>query len=277
MSLNNQPLTVLVTGGTSGVGRQTAKDLARRGVHVVLVSRDRQCGLKTAATFGHSNVEVLVADLTSQDSVNQLIETCHNHFDHLDGLVNAAGGVSPHLVKTADGLDQNLALNYTASYQLTTGLLDLLIAAPQGRVITVAALPAIIRLAPVMLPTLTPRTPYKASRVLSETLSARILATLWFADRFSHTNVTFNLFHPGSVPESHFGDTTSPVTRIMGRLLAKLSAKNTEIGARLMIAPQINRVSGVLFEEHMRQITLPKKYSASNVAKVMYITHQLLD
>lgn len=262
----NRP-TIIVTGGTSGVGRQTAIDLASRGCHVIILSRHAQSGQTAAKLIGqqthNTHVESLVVDLTSTKSITQLINQCHQRFDHLDGLVNAAGAMFHHLIIGANGLDENLSLNYFGLYQLTMGLLPLLKSASQGRIINVAGLPLIVRLNRPVLPELTPSTPYNANAVFAQSLSARLLLTIALAKELTNTHVTVNSFHPGNVPASHFGGDTSWFVKISGQLLAHLSAKNTAVGAQLMTESQFTKYSGQFFDEHCRPVKLPAKYSSA--------------
>jgi retinol dehydrogenase 14 len=88
---------VLITGATSGIGRVTALGLATMGAHVTIIGRDRQRAEDSAreiGTAGGAQVDVFVADLSSQSEVRRLAEEVLDRSTHIDVLINNAGGSS---------------------------------------------------------------------------------------------------------------------------------------------------------------------------------------
>src|SRR5687767_3950353 len=86
----------LITGGTNGIGKSTAQELARMGATVVIVGRDAQKTSQVVeeirAASGNKNVDSLLADLSSQQEVRRLANEFKSKYSHLHVLLNNAGG-----------------------------------------------------------------------------------------------------------------------------------------------------------------------------------------
>ncbi|WP_207783993.1 SDR family NAD(P)-dependent oxidoreductase [Micromonospora globispora] len=129
--------TVLITGGTGGIGRATAEGLARLGTRVAITGRDltraEAAAAQIAAASGNPAVDAYAADLSSQAEVRGLARAVLAAYPRLDVLINNVGGYWAHRHVTADGLEHTFALNDLAPFLLTNPLLDRLIAsAPAG-------------------------------------------------------------------------------------------------------------------------------------------------
>ena len=120
-------LTVLVTGGTGGIGKATAVGLAAMGAHVAITGRDPDRAAAAAAEIravAGATVEVFVADLSSQSQVRSVAEQVLKRLPSIDVLVNNVGGFWATRHVTADGLERTFALNHLAPFLLTNLLLD---------------------------------------------------------------------------------------------------------------------------------------------------------
>ena len=135
--------TVLVTGGTGGIGRAAAIGLARMGARVGITGRDRARADDAAAAItretGNPAVDIFVADMSSQAEVRRLAGEVLAAYPRLDVLLNNVGGFWAHRHVTADGLEHTFALNHLAPFLLTNLLLDRLIASAPARVVTVSS------------------------------------------------------------------------------------------------------------------------------------------
>jgi NAD(P)-dependent dehydrogenase (short-subunit alcohol dehydrogenase family) len=134
---------VLVTGGTSGIGLYTALELARLGARVIIIGRDSVKCIDTVhwikAQTSNPYVEFLVADLASQVQLWEAAEQFRARYDHLDVLVNNAGGFFLRRKLSPDGIEMTFALNHLAYFLLTNLLIDLLRESPSARVINVSS------------------------------------------------------------------------------------------------------------------------------------------
>ena len=133
--------TVLITGGTGGIGRAAAMGLASMGARVGITGRDRARAERAAAAIvresGNPAVDVFVADMSSQTEVWRLAGEVLSAYPRLDVLLNNVGGFWAHRHATADGLEHTFALNHLAPFLLTSLLLERLMASAPVRVVTV--------------------------------------------------------------------------------------------------------------------------------------------
>src|SRR5579884_1595866 len=136
--------TILVTGATSGMGREAAIKLAAMGAEVVMVGRDRARSevalADVKARSGSHKVSLLLCDFASQAAIRALAADFRAAHPRLHILVNNAGSVSASRQLTPDGLEQTFAVNHLGYFLLTHLLLDLLCASAPARVVNVASI-----------------------------------------------------------------------------------------------------------------------------------------
>ena len=134
--------TVLVTGGTAGIGRATALGLATMGAHLAITGRDRERtedAAREIRAVGGGQVDVFVADLSSQTEVRRLAVEVLQTYPRIDVLVNNVGGYWNTRHVTPDGLEHTFAVNHLAPFLLTNLLLDRLTQNAPARVVTVSS------------------------------------------------------------------------------------------------------------------------------------------
>ena len=135
--------TCLVTGATSGIGRETAVRLAMLGATVIIVARTAARGEAAGDEIRRrvplARVETLTADLSSLAQVRRLAEEVLARYDRLDVLVNNAGVISTRRQLTADGLETTFATNHLGPFLLTNLLRGLLERSAPARVVTVSS------------------------------------------------------------------------------------------------------------------------------------------
>src|SRR5258708_3110986 len=141
---NLQGKIALVTGSTSGIGKVTARELARQGATVVLVGRNRAKGEATQAEIkqatGNENVDLLIADLSLLADVRRVASEFKQKYSQLHILINNAGGASSSRKLTSEGFEWTFATNYLAPFLLTELLLDILKASTSARVVNVSSM-----------------------------------------------------------------------------------------------------------------------------------------
>ena len=135
---------ILITGGTSGVGLETARLLVTAGAEVTIVGSDALKGAEAEqalnqdpARAGHATF--IAADLSSMHQVHQLADTVNERLDRLDVLINNAGIVVTKRIETVDGYELTFAVNYLAPFALTHDLLPLLGRSQPARVLSLTA------------------------------------------------------------------------------------------------------------------------------------------
>lgn len=134
----------IVTGANSGIGYETAKELARKGATVVLACRSQSKGAAAAGAIcqeiPQANVEAMTLDLASLASVRAFVGAFTGAFDRLDLLINNAGVMAlPKRMETVDGFEMQFGTNHLGHFTLTGLLFDLLAQTPGSRVINVSS------------------------------------------------------------------------------------------------------------------------------------------
>jgi NAD(P)-dependent dehydrogenase (short-subunit alcohol dehydrogenase family) len=244
------PRIVVLTGGTSGIGRIAASDLAAQGATVAVIGRNRTRGetLVADATALDGDIRFHQADLATQATVRSLGAELRDTYDRIDALVHNAGLSSRNRTETEDGLELTFAVNQLAPYLLTYELLDRLRISAPSRVVVTAS--DIHRRATLDFDDLQFTNDYDSLQAYARSKLATIAFTLELADRLDNTEITANCFHPGFVPSTNlFRD--SPIwTRIMIRAAAIIPGIGTtpQEGARrlckLVTAPEFGEQTG---------------------------------
>jgi NAD(P)-dependent dehydrogenase (short-subunit alcohol dehydrogenase family) len=191
----------MITGATSGIGQATAVGLARLGARLILVCRDRGRGEQTVAEIGKQTgshaVQLLYADLASQDSIRRLAAEFLATDQPLHVLVNNAGVVQMRHSLTADGIETVFAVNHLAYFLLTNLLLERLTASAPARIVNVAS--DAHRFGTMNFDDLGGERRYRMMRIYGQSKLANILFTYELARQLAGTQVTVNCLHPGAV------------------------------------------------------------------------------
>jgi len=259
--------TALVTGATAGMGTVIARDLARQGATVVLVCRDAHKGHQAQQEIiqatGNTAVDVLVADLASQQAIRRLVEEFQQRYDRLHILVNNAGAHITQRRVSPDGLEMNLAVNHLASFLLTALLLDTLRASAPARIVNVASnsMTKTINLDDLQSErTFAPFTAYGQAKL------AMVLCTYALARRLAGTGVTVNALHPGITATKIIGDVAPALARPFLGLITRVLL-TPEQGARtalyLATAPAVEGVSGHYFVREKEARSVPLSYNVA--------------
>jgi retinol dehydrogenase-14 len=192
---------VMVTGANAGMGKEISLALARMGATLVMVSRDQQRGdaarKDVVSATGNQQVEVLLADLSSQKSIRDLARDFKARHDRLDVLVNNAGMSLPARSVTADGIETVFATNHLGPFLLTNLLLPVLTAAAPSRVVIVSS--GVQAMAKIDFEDLQGAKSYSEIRSYNQSKLANLLFTYELARRLKGTGVTANGLEPGFI------------------------------------------------------------------------------
>jgi NAD(P)-dependent dehydrogenase (short-subunit alcohol dehydrogenase family) len=245
--------TVLITGGTSGIGKATAVALAAMEANVVVVGRNPERGgaaVDEIKAQSHSgSVELMLADLSVQAEVRRLAEEFLRRHDRLDVLANNAGLVQSKRTETPDGIETTLAINHLAPFLLTKLLVERLEQSAPSRVITVSS--EAQRWGNMDFENMQSRRKYKGFPVYGMTKLANIMFTYELAERLEGTGVSANCLHPGSVG-TNFGQNNRGTMALFFRTF-KPFMRSPEQGADTLIwlssSSAVDGVSGKYFSD----------------------------
>ena len=207
--------TVLVTGGTGGIGLATATALTGLGARVGIVGRDAARSEAAAERLRGSGgeVDVFVADVSSQREVRALAEEVLAAYPRLDVLVNNVGGYWATRHTTVDGLEHTFAVNHLAPFLLTSLLLDRLRASAPARVVTVSS--GAQAMGSIDFADLQGERDYSGQRAYNQSKLANVMFTYELARRLQGSSVTANALHPGVVRTNFGRDDSKGWMRVM--------------------------------------------------------------
>jgi NAD(P)-dependent dehydrogenase (short-subunit alcohol dehydrogenase family) len=246
--------TIVITGATSGIGFETAGQLARQGARLVLVGRDRAKGEAAVASLRRRapslDVQVFYADLSLLAEQRRLAAQLDEALPRIDVLINNAGAFFAKRIVTADGLELTFALNHMAYFVVTALLRDKLAASGSARIVNVSS--DAHRRATLDFDDLQTAKNFSAWKAYGRSKLANILFTRELARRLAGTGVTANCLHPGFVA-SNFGDNNPGFWGAVIGLGKRVGAISLQDGAKtsvyLATSTDVATSSGVYFEK----------------------------
>ncbi|MFD0896574.1 SDR family NAD(P)-dependent oxidoreductase [Loigolactobacillus binensis] len=201
--------TVIITGGSDGIGKAAARLLKEQGAQVVIVGRSPQ---KTKAVGTALKVPYYIADFTKLAEVRALGNQLHAKYPQIDVLFNNAGGVYGKREVTVDGFEKTFQINYLAHFLLTDILLDTLIAS-QATIINTSSI-GNSGLSKLDINDLNLETKYSRTRAYGNAKLEVILFAKEFNRRYGQKGVSMVAFHPGNVV-TNFGAESPGMMHVM--------------------------------------------------------------
>jgi retinol dehydrogenase 14 len=273
-------MSVLVTGGTGGIGQATATGLAALGARVGITGRDQArteaaaAGIRAAARS--PVVDAFAADLSVQAGVRRLAAQVLDTYPRLDVLVNNVGGFWAHRHVTADGLERTFALNHLAPFLLTSLLLDRLTASAPARIVTVSS--GAHARARIDFDDLQGERTYSGQRAYGQSKLANVMFTYELARRLEGTGVTATVLHPGVVRTS-FGaeDQAAYLAAMIGvaRLFMKTPAQGASTPVYLASSPQVEGITGQYFVNRKPKTSSKASYDTAAAARLWQVSADL--
>ena len=260
----------VVTGCTTGIGFETMRVLAKRGVNVVGTSRSLARAQEACRNVIGSTIPVQL-DLGDFDSVARCADDIHTLRSPIDMLINNAGyrggGNERQLL---NGVEKHFAINHLGHFILVNRLMDRLYLSWQGRIVNVASRAA-YRGAPedgIMFDDLGMVREYSDSLAYGQSKLANVLFSLKLAELLRGTRITSNALHPGVI-NTDIDRNLNPVTRFGFGLLTAMSGKTIEEGAATTCYAatheDLGNVSGRYFED-CNAVTIEGKGHMQNMA-----------
>ena len=237
----------IVTGGSSGIGIETARALAKAGANVTLAVRKTDAGEEIAANIrsstGNPNVRVAPLDLSDQSSVRQFATDWRGAL-HI--LVNNAGIMAlPKLERSSEGWELQFATNFLGHFALTLGLHNALAAARGARIVSVSSSGSLI--APVIFDDLHFNfLPYEPFVAYGQSKTACVLLAVEATRRWAAEGIFANALNPGAIAtnlQKHTGGLRTPPE------LRKTPQQGAATSVLLAVSPLLDGLGGRYFED----------------------------
>ncbi len=273
---------VFVTGANSGIGLATSMALASRGFAVNLVCRDPERG--RSAEKAIANVAtgpppaLLIADLSSQREIRLLAEEIHARYSWVDVLVNNAGGCFERRTLTVDGIERTFATNHLAPFLLTSLLLDLLRASPQGRVVTVGSEGHSGKLD---FDNLQGEKRYNFLSAYNRSKLANVLHTYELTRRLEGSNVGVNCVSPGPA-RTGFGDNMKGMSAMFPKIMKRMpffaDPEKAALGPIYLAAsPEAEGVTGRFYLRTKERRSKAISYDLDVAARLWRVSEELTE
>ncbi len=273
--------TVLVTGGTGGIGKATAAALAAMGARVGITGRDLGRAAVVAAQIaeqtGNAAVDPFAADLSVQAEVRRLAAEVLAAYPRLHVLVNNVGGSWAHRHVTPDGLERTFAVNHLAPFLLTNLLLNRLRASAPARVVTVSS--GAQSMGRIDFDDLQSERRYSGQHAYSASKLANVMFTYELARRLEGSGVTATVLHPGVVRTSFGAEDPVPYFRLLvplARPFMKTPERGASTSVYLASSPEVEGVTGRYFADRGPKRSSAASYDQQAAARLWQVSCDLV-
>ena len=243
---------VLVSGANSGIGKSTALALAKQGAQVILQCRSEERGeaarKEIIEASGNDNIDLMLCDLASHDSIRQFAKEFREAYGHIDVLVNNAGGIFGKKELSPDNREYTIGLNHMGYFLNTHYLMDLVLAGEMKRVVNVSSL-AHKFVAKIDWDNLEGEKTFGQFYQYGLSKLFNVYFTTELSKRYASEGLISNCLHPGVV-NTGFGNSGSGFFKSlidMGRRFLTPADKGSETSVFLASAPEAANFNGQYF------------------------------
>lgn len=240
----------IITGATSGIGRETAIELARQGATLVLPVRNLSKGNELKSEIidktGNTNVDIMECDLASFQSIRDFATAFLDKYDKLHILINNAGLWESEHKKSADGIEMTFAVNHLAPFLLTLLLLDVMKRSAPCRIVNVSS--EAHRSGKMNFNDLEGNKSWNSLKSYGQSKLANILFTRKLAGMLEDENITVNCLHPGVVATRLFDKLPKILVKLLSLFMIS-PAKGAQTSIFLASSPEVENISGEYFKK----------------------------
>lgn len=198
--MNNEDI-ILITGGSAGMGKAAAIELAKTSATVVILCRSKEKGEKALIDIKNesknNNLDLFICDLGNMASIRKFVEDFKKKYKKLNVLINNAGVILPGRHETSDGLELQFGVNHLGPFLLTNLLLETILNSAPSRIVNVAS--DAHKVGKIHFKDINLKNNYNLIKAYSQSKLANILFTYELSKRLENTGVTVNCLHPGAV------------------------------------------------------------------------------
>ncbi len=247
--------TCLITGATSGIGLETAKQLTQQGFDIYITGRNEQ---KSADALQHINLAApgkgkgyFLCDFSSQHSIRDAAQKIRNTITELHVLVNNAGAVYQHKELTEEGIEKTFATNHLGYFLLTHLLLPIIPTNQGSRIVNVASeahFGGKINLDDIVNPK-----KYFIFQAYANSKLANVMFTFHLAEKLKSFGITVNCLHPGVVKTRIGNKNTAGWMGWAWNAITALRGISVEKGAATSVylasSDEVSSISGKYFDK----------------------------
>ncbi len=237
-----------ITGGTSGIGKETALALACMGATIILPARNLELAETVKKEIidktGNTNIDIMPCDLVSFDSISLFAKTFLAKYDRLHILVNNAGIMETKRQISHDGIERTFAVNHLAPFLLTNLLLETIKQSAPARIVNVSS--DGYKSGTINFDDIEWKQQYSGFRVYAQSKLANILFTQKLSSMLIGTGVTVNALHPG-MTATNFLNLLPPFVRPLAKMFMLTPAQGAETTVYLASSPEAAMTTGKYF------------------------------
>ena len=279
----------IITGSSSGIGKETAIGLAKMGATIVMVVRNQERGEKARTEMvkqaGNSSVDLMICDLSLMDSISRFAKEFKKKYCRLDVLVNNAGASFSKREVTSEGFERNFAVNYLGPFFLTHELLDLLKSSAPSRIINVSS--GLAKNGKVDLDDLQGEKNYAGTKFYSPSRApaydnAKLMLMMFtyeLAKRLKGSGVTVNVLMPGFTATNlgrSSGSLSSYIMFKMVRPMQQSARKGAETSIYLASSDEVKDLTGKCFAKKKEVASCPTSYDEELQERLWNKTESML-
>ncbi|CAJ1082644.1 retinol dehydrogenase 12%2C like [Xyrichtys novacula] len=245
--------TVIITGANTGIGKETAIDLAKRGARIIMACRSAERGQAAVTEViegsGNQNVVYMKLDLADSKSIREFAEAVNKDEPKLNILINNAGVMVCPYGKTADGFEMQIGVNHMGHFLLTYLLIDLIKKSAPARIINVSSMAH--SWGSIKLDDINSEKSYDKKAAYSQSKLANVLFTRSLAKRLDGTGVTAYSLHPGVVQTDLWRHLNGPQQFIMKMVspFTKNSTQGAQTSIYCAVEPSLEKESGGYYSD----------------------------
>jgi NAD(P)-dependent dehydrogenase (short-subunit alcohol dehydrogenase family) len=192
--------SILITGASDGIGRQTALELAEMGHEIILHGRNEMRGLLVREDIikqtGNSKIHYINADLTDFGKIDTMVKVLYSRFEKLDVLLNNAGVMETRRTVLPNGFEKTFMVNHLAPFSLTLQLLDLLSKSQEARIVNVSSM---AQSGSIDFANLNGEKRYDTYNAYAVSKLENVLFTYKLARELKGSNIVAHALHPGVI------------------------------------------------------------------------------
>ena len=267
----------IITGANSGIGKATAIGLAKINATIVMICRSKERGEEAQKEIieltGNKKVDLLLCDLSSQESIRKFVSEFKSKYQQLHILINNAGVMLSKRGVSVDGFEMNFAVNHLAPFLLTNLLLDALKNSAPSRIINVSS--AAHRMAKMDFDDLqSEKMKYRLMKIYGASKLALMLFSYELSRILEGTSVTVNTLHPGLV-NTNLGQDQSSFSQGFAKLFFKKPEKGAETSIYLASSQEVEGITGKYFAKKQQKQSSEESYNEDYAKRLWKLSAEM--